>query len=94
MGEWIIGACINFVGSIGINFGTNLLKLGHNQVSLGRRSWHARLPGKSAWQVSLQSCVGCAVVHNVPCPPQAEMGTSSTTRIDRVDCVEQMQGAL
>ncbi|GAQ88927.1 hypothetical protein KFL_004700090 [Klebsormidium nitens] len=31
MGEWVIGACINFVGSIGINFGTNLLKLGHNQ---------------------------------------------------------------
>ncbi|KAG0591731.1 hypothetical protein KC19_1G197200 [Ceratodon purpureus] len=31
MGEWIIGAAINVVGSICINFGINLLKLGHNQ---------------------------------------------------------------
>ncbi|XP_024371631.1 probable magnesium transporter NIPA8 isoform X2 [Physcomitrium patens] len=31
MGEWITGAAINVVGSICINFGTNLLKLGHNQ---------------------------------------------------------------
>lgn len=31
MGEWITGAAINVVGSISINFGTNLLKLGHNQ---------------------------------------------------------------
>ncbi|KAF9618087.1 hypothetical protein IFM89_000038 [Coptis chinensis] len=31
MGEWVIGACINLIGSIAINFGTNLLKLGHNQ---------------------------------------------------------------
>lgn len=31
MGEWITGAVINVFGSIGINFGTNLLKLGHNQ---------------------------------------------------------------
>jgi hypothetical protein len=34
MGEWITGAAINVVGSISINFGTNLLKLGHNQVIL------------------------------------------------------------
>lgn len=33
MGEWITGAAINVVGSISINFGTNLLKLGHNQVT-------------------------------------------------------------
>jgi hypothetical protein len=32
MGEWIIGALINLFGSIAINFGTNLLKLGHNEV--------------------------------------------------------------
>jgi hypothetical protein len=32
MGEWITGAAINVVGSVSINFGTNLLKLGHNQV--------------------------------------------------------------
>ncbi|CAL9198513.1 probable magnesium transporter NIPA8 [Musa acuminata AAA Group] len=31
MGEWIIGAFINIIGSITINFGTNLLKLGHDQ---------------------------------------------------------------
>ncbi|KAG6555611.1 hypothetical protein Mapa_002846 [Marchantia paleacea] len=31
MGDWVTGAAINIIGSIGINFGTNLLKLGHNQ---------------------------------------------------------------
>ncbi|MQM19144.1 hypothetical protein Taro_052144 [Colocasia esculenta] len=31
MGEWIIGAFINLIGSVAINFGTNLLKLGHDQ---------------------------------------------------------------
>jgi drug/metabolite transporter (DMT)-like permease len=31
MGDWVIGALINFVGSVAINFGTNLLKLGHDQ---------------------------------------------------------------
>ncbi|KAF8378088.1 hypothetical protein HHK36_029424 [Tetracentron sinense] len=31
MGEWVIGAFINLFGSLAINFGTNLLKLGHNQ---------------------------------------------------------------
>ncbi|XP_043703411.1 probable magnesium transporter NIPA8 [Telopea speciosissima] len=31
MGEWVIGAFINIFGSIAINFGTNLLKLGHDQ---------------------------------------------------------------
>ncbi|XP_044502591.1 uncharacterized protein LOC123223500 [Mangifera indica] len=31
MGEWIIGAIINLFGSIAINFGTNLLKLGHTE---------------------------------------------------------------
>ncbi|KAF2301750.1 hypothetical protein GH714_028889 [Hevea brasiliensis] len=31
MGEWIIGALINLFGSIAINFGTNLLKLGHTE---------------------------------------------------------------
>lgn len=34
MGEWVIGALINIVGSIAINFGTNLLKLGHDQVCI------------------------------------------------------------
>ncbi|KAH0660035.1 hypothetical protein KY290_029586 [Solanum tuberosum] len=32
MGEWVIGAVINLFGSIAINFGTNLLKLGHDEV--------------------------------------------------------------
>ncbi|OAY37080.1 probable magnesium transporter NIPA8 isoform X1 [Manihot esculenta] len=31
MREWIIGAFINLLGSIAINFGTNLLKLGHTE---------------------------------------------------------------
>ncbi|ESW23687.1 hypothetical protein PHAVU_004G068100 [Phaseolus vulgaris] len=31
MGEWTVGALINLFGSIAINFGTNLLKLGHNE---------------------------------------------------------------
>ncbi|BAF08878.1 Os02g0518100 [Oryza sativa Japonica Group] len=31
MGDWVIGALINIVGSVAINFGTNLLKLGHDQ---------------------------------------------------------------
>ncbi|KAJ4974949.1 hypothetical protein NE237_008123 [Protea cynaroides] len=31
MGQWVIGAFINIFGSIAINFGTNLLKLGHDQ---------------------------------------------------------------
>lgn len=31
MGEWVIGAIINIFGSIAINFGTNLLKLGHDE---------------------------------------------------------------
>ncbi|XP_042429820.1 probable magnesium transporter NIPA8 isoform X1 [Zingiber officinale] len=31
MGEWIVGAVINIIGSIAINFGTNLLKLGHDE---------------------------------------------------------------
>jgi hypothetical protein len=34
MGEWVVGAFINLFGSIAINFGTNLLKLGHNEVWL------------------------------------------------------------
>ncbi|CAM6095094.1 unnamed protein product [Calypogeia fissa] len=31
MEDWVTGAAINICGSISINFGTNLLKLGHNQ---------------------------------------------------------------
>ncbi|MFS7956475.1 putative magnesium transporter NIPA [Helianthus anomalus] len=38
MGEWVIGAIINLFGSIAINFGTNLLKLGHDE-----RDRHAML---------------------------------------------------
>ncbi|KAK6118745.1 hypothetical protein DH2020_047512 [Rehmannia glutinosa] len=33
MGEWVIGAFINLFGSIAINFGTNLLKLGLDEVN-------------------------------------------------------------
>ncbi|WOL01781.1 putative magnesium transporter NIPA8 [Canna indica] len=31
MGDWVVGAFINIIGSIAINYGTNLLKLGHDQ---------------------------------------------------------------
>ncbi|XP_060217076.1 probable magnesium transporter NIPA8 [Lycium barbarum] len=31
MGDWVIGALINLLGNIFINFGTNLLKLGHDE---------------------------------------------------------------
>ncbi|WMV10889.1 hypothetical protein MTR67_004274 [Solanum verrucosum] len=31
MGDWVIGALINLLGSIFINFGTNLLKLAHDE---------------------------------------------------------------
>lgn len=31
MGEWVVGAFINLFGSVAINFGTNLLKLGHDE---------------------------------------------------------------
>ncbi|GAB4848601.1 hypothetical protein Ancab_003307 [Ancistrocladus abbreviatus] len=31
MGQWVIGAFINLFGSIAINFGTNLLKMGHTE---------------------------------------------------------------
>ncbi|KAK7847027.1 putative magnesium transporter nipa8 [Quercus suber] len=41
MGEWVIGAFINLFGSIAINFGTNLLKLGHNEV-FARKRWSKR----------------------------------------------------
>ncbi|GLT68746.1 hypothetical protein SLA2020_409510 [Shorea laevis] len=40
MGEWVVGAFINLFGSIAINFGTNLLKLGHNE-----RERHSTLDG-------------------------------------------------
>ncbi|KAK6280265.1 PREDICTED: probable magnesium transporter NIPA8 isoform X1 [Theobroma cacao] len=40
MGEWVIGAFINLFGSIAINFGTNLLKLGHNE-----RERHSTMDG-------------------------------------------------
>ncbi|KAL6994546.1 hypothetical protein U1Q18_012649 [Sarracenia purpurea var. burkii] len=43
MGEWVIGAFINLVGSIAINFGTNLLKLGHDE-----RERHSVLGGDGA----------------------------------------------
>lgn len=40
MGEWVIGAFINIFGSVAINFGTNLLKLGHNEVSISPLTPH------------------------------------------------------
>ncbi|KAM7275865.1 hypothetical protein ACFE04_017731 [Oxalis oulophora] len=40
MGEWVIGAFINIFGSLAINFGTNLLKLGHTE-----RERHSTIDG-------------------------------------------------
>ncbi|KAK4738297.1 hypothetical protein R3W88_001994 [Solanum pinnatisectum] len=37
MGDWVIGALINLLGSIFINFGTNLLKLAHDERNLSAR---------------------------------------------------------
>uniref|UniRef100_A0A3Q7EIQ6 Probable magnesium transporter n=1 Tax=Solanum lycopersicum TaxID=4081 RepID=A0A3Q7EIQ6_SOLLC len=37
MGDWVIGALINLLGSIFINFGTNLLKLAHDERNLRAR---------------------------------------------------------
>ncbi|XP_055817798.1 probable magnesium transporter NIPA8 [Solanum dulcamara] len=37
MGDWITGALINLLGSIFINFGTNLLKLAHDERNLRAR---------------------------------------------------------
>ncbi|KAG5627386.1 hypothetical protein H5410_012604 [Solanum commersonii] len=37
MGDWVIGALINLLGSVFINFGTNLLKLAHDERNLRAR---------------------------------------------------------
>ncbi|KAK7290588.1 hypothetical protein RIF29_05114 [Crotalaria pallida] len=62
MGQWIVGAFINLFGSIAINFGTNLLKLGHNererQSVLGSDGANGKLPLKpithfQTWRVGI-----------------------------------------
>ncbi|KAF5735871.1 hypothetical protein HS088_TW15G01387 [Tripterygium wilfordii] len=62
MGDWIIGAFINLFGSIAINFGTNLLKLGHNERErhsmLGSNETNGKLPLKpiiyfQTWRVGI-----------------------------------------
>uniref|UniRef100_A0A1D1XUJ4 Probable magnesium transporter n=1 Tax=Anthurium amnicola TaxID=1678845 RepID=A0A1D1XUJ4_9ARAE len=61
MGDWIIGAFINLFGSIAINFGTNLLKLGHDQrerLSMLSNDGSNRLPLKPiihfhTWRVGI-----------------------------------------
>ncbi|RWW27289.1 hypothetical protein BHE74_00011687 [Ensete ventricosum] len=62
MGEWVIGAFINIIGSIAINFGTNLLKLGHDQRErhsmLSRGGTSSKLNVKSiihfqTWRIGL-----------------------------------------
>lgn len=61
MGEWVIGAFINLFGSIAINFGTNLLKLGHNErerYSLESDGANGKLPLKPivqfhTWRVGI-----------------------------------------
>ncbi|KAK4771728.1 hypothetical protein SAY86_013503 [Trapa natans] len=60
MGEWVIGAFINLFGSIAINFGTNLLKLGHNERErhIAQDLGGSKLPLKSivhfhTWRVGI-----------------------------------------
>ncbi|XP_061375704.1 probable magnesium transporter NIPA8 [Gastrolobium bilobum] len=62
MGEWIVGAFINLFGSIAINVGTNLLKLGHNERErdsvLGSDGANVKLPLKpiihfQTWRVGM-----------------------------------------
>lgn len=62
MGEWVIGAFINLFGSIAINFGTNLLKLGHDererQSALGNNGTNGKAVAKSiiyfhSWRVGI-----------------------------------------
>ncbi|XP_019427596.1 PREDICTED: probable magnesium transporter NIPA8 isoform X1 [Lupinus angustifolius] len=61
MGEWIVGALINLFGSITINFGTNLLKLGHNERErhlLGIDGLNGKIPPKpivcfQTWRVGI-----------------------------------------
>ncbi|PPD73946.1 hypothetical protein GOBAR_DD29118 [Gossypium barbadense] len=55
MGDWVIGAFINLFGSIAINFGTNLLKLGHNE-----RERHSMMDGEG-----MAGKEGCKVNHAV-----------------------------
>ncbi|KAL5581493.1 hypothetical protein UlMin_013935 [Ulmus minor] len=58
MGEWVIGAFINLFGSIAINFGTNLLKLGHNERERQSEGTNGKLPLKpiiyfQSWRVGI-----------------------------------------
>ncbi|MCD7472991.1 hypothetical protein HAX54_014518 [Datura stramonium] len=62
MGDWVIGALINLLGSIFINFGTNLLKLGHDErkkhYALGNLGTNVRARMKpiiyfQAWRVGI-----------------------------------------
>ncbi|KAK4272268.1 hypothetical protein QN277_020850 [Acacia crassicarpa] len=62
MGEWVVGAFINLFGSIAINFGTNLLKLGHDErekhSGVGSDGANGRLPLKpiiyfQTWRVGI-----------------------------------------
>ncbi|XP_051140891.1 probable magnesium transporter NIPA8 isoform X2 [Andrographis paniculata] len=47
MVEWIVGAFINLFGSIAINFGTNLLKLGHDERERYSVVSHEAVHGKA-----------------------------------------------
>ncbi|CAJ2637421.1 probable magnesium transporter NIPA8 isoform X2 [Trifolium pratense] len=61
MGEWVVGAFINLFGSIAINFGTNLLKLGHNERErylLGSDGVHGKMTLKPiiyfpSWRIGI-----------------------------------------
>ncbi|XP_058722697.1 probable magnesium transporter NIPA8 [Vicia villosa] len=61
MGEWVVGAFINLFGSLAINFGTNLLKLGHNERErhlLGSDGVHGKVTLKpiiyfQSWRIGI-----------------------------------------
>ncbi|KAL5079149.1 hypothetical protein RYX36_007570 [Vicia faba] len=61
MGEWVVGAFINLFGSLAINFGTNLLKLGHNERErhlLGSDGAHGKVTLKpiiyfQSWRIGI-----------------------------------------
>lgn len=69
MALWAVGAVINIIGSILINLGTNVIKLGHTRTAAlaegtppkllkaPRRWW--RTPGNKTWMCGMLSfCVG------------------------------------
>lgn len=61
MGDWVIGALINLLGSIFINFGTNLLKSAHDERN--SRPKMKPIIYFQAWRVVVSGAIGsCSVL--------------------------------